>query len=84
MHSFVVLFEIFSKKIGCDLGSLSNVVEIASARYKPQEHLSPVDLYISQTIREPFQHLDLGVATFSKAVSRPVVKVVQYRIPPVS
>jgi len=45
-------------------GSLSNSVEIASRWYKPQWHLSPVNVHIFQTIGNQFQHFYLGVITF--------------------
>ena len=44
---------------------------------------SPIDLYISQTIRDAFQRLDLGVTAFGKTISSPISKVVQDRLSPV-
>ena len=64
------------------LGSMSNCVEIATRWYKPQEHLSPVDLDVSQTIRDALEHLDFGIAPFCKAVGGVIVKVIQYRLTP--
>ena len=62
------------------VGSLSNVVEIVTAWYKPQEHLLPVDLHISQTIRDALRHVDLGITPFGKAIGGVVIKVIQFRI----
>ena len=57
-------------------GSLSNSVEIATRWHKPQKHLSPVNLHISQTVGDTLQHLNLGITPLGKAISSPVVKVV--------
>ena len=58
------------------LGSLSNVVETASAWYKPQQHFPAIDFYIAQTVGETLEHFDLSVAALGKAIGCPVVKVV--------
>ena len=41
-----------------------------------------IDFYVSQAIRDAFQHLNLGVTPFSKAVGGPFVKVVENRLAP--
>jgi len=55
---------------------MSNCVEIATRWYKPQEHLSQVDLDISQTIGDALEHLDLGVTPFGEAVRGAIIKVI--------
>jgi len=35
-------------------GSMSNCVETSTGWYKPQEHLSPVDFGISETVGDAF------------------------------
>ncbi len=35
---------------------------------KPQGHLSPTDLHVSQAIRDAFQHLNFGIIPFGKAI----------------
>ena len=57
-------------------------MEIASGWHKPQQHLSPVDLHISQAIGDAFQHLNFGITPFSKAIGGVVIKVIQNRFPP--
>jgi len=64
-------------------GSLSNVVETASTWYKSQEHFSPVDLDVFQTVGNAFQRFDLGITALGKAIACPVFKVIQYRVSPV-
>ena len=44
---------------------------------------SPVDLGVSQAIGNAFQCFDLSITAFGIAVTRPVFKVIQYRISPV-
>ena len=74
------IFRITTQMSELRLGTLSNVVETASAWYKPQEHFSPVDLGVSQTIGNAFQRFDLGITALGIAVTRPVFKVIQYRV----
>jgi len=57
-------------------GSLSNCVETATRWHKSQEHLSPVNLHISQTIGDALEHLDLGVTPFGEAVRGAIIKVI--------
>ena len=56
-------------------GSSLNYVEIATGWHKPQERLSPVDLYTSQTVGDTLQHLELGVTPFDKAIGGVIIKV---------
>lgn len=46
-------------------------------RHKSEKHLFDIDLYVSESEREPLEHLDLRVYPFGIGIGGAVVKVVQ-------
>lgn len=64
------------------VGSLSSCMENASVWHKPQQHLSPVDLRVSQAIGDAFQHPNLGVTALCIAIGGVIIKVIENGLTP--
>ena len=60
--------------------AVSNCVEIATGRYKAQEHFPPIDINVSQPERDTLQHFSFSITAYSKSVSSAIIKVVQDRL----
>jgi len=61
---------------------MSNSVETATRWCKPEEYFSPIDVYISKTVRNALKHFYFCIALSSKTISGAVVEMVEYRLPP--
>jgi len=43
-------------------------VQIATGGYKPQEHISSINLHIPEATEDALQHLDPGITNFGEVI----------------